>query len=770
MARKRKNDATSPAKVATPAPASASASAAAPANFDSELDAFFKVAPPAPAPVAAPITSVSTSASGPSNSKKRKAVQQQVDEEVEEDSDEQDDDDDEDDEDDEDVEMEEGDGDLSSVDEELDDEGSLLFSQSEDEGPDKEEDQEDSEPYVPPQHESVSKAQSTEPAKQRKKTFKEEHEPSETRDQRTLFIGNVPIETAQSRSLQRKLISFIESFSPYPILTKATGLRFRSVAFSVPTVHLDADEDEDASKKQKKKGKAKERSQNYREAVAAVEGGENAQAPLTAQQKRKIAFINKDFHEKAKSVSAYVTIAHPKAVLQHLYDITPPKAKSKDTKTDPIQLDSRLTGYVLAALIASFADGQPFEGRHLRVDLVKSISPSEVLSSGLEKVKTFDGTLAGSSSSTTDPKRTLFVGGLDFETDEEEVRSFFEALLVEELGTAGDSVTVPVTGLDGEPASNDLLDALARNFPFVNPDQRKVKGSVVRDAEYVRSVRLIRDAGTQMGKGIGYVNFVSQQCVDEIMAVFNAEQAYLESIKGSGGVKGSLAASASIAAGNKEFKRRFKLHSRPIRVAYCKSQTKNPAPSSSSRNARGAKKDNNAEEANEPTTPQRKSPRYERSSGAPTPNGTSPHVAKRTKITPGSPSARRTNVAAAAAAANPADIAKKAELYATLSKDQRKQMKKDDQDRVNRRMEKKNKKFGAAGAKGKMDKGLLAEGEKAKSKERVKLRQPSGNPGAKGSRAGAGAGAGAAAGAGGAKRPFKGGNAGGAKRGPPKGK
>ena len=748
MARKQKKNDSAPAEAA--APVAPAAPAATPANFDSELDAFFKAAPPAPARVAAPSTSTSTSAAaaGPSNSKKRKAVQQQVEELPEHDSDDEDEQDDgEDDGDDEDVEMEEGDGDLSSVDEEFDDEGSLLFSQSEDEGSDKDDDEENNEPYVPPQHESVIKAQTAEPAKQRKKTFKEEHEPSETRDRRTLFIGNVPIETAQSRSLQRKLISFIESFSPYPMLTKATGLRFRSVAFSVPTVHLDADsDDESAAQKKKKKGKAKERSQNYREAVAAVEGGDNAQAPLTAQQKRKIAFINKEFHEKAKSVSAYVTIAHPKAVLEHLYDISPPKAKSKDAKTEPIQLDPRLTGSVLAALIASFADGQPFEGRHLRVDLVKSISPSEVLSSGLEKVKTFDGTLAGSSSSTTDPKRTLFVGGLDFETDEEEVRAFFEALLVEELGAAGESVTIPITGLDGEPVSPALLEALSSNFPFIHPDQRKVKDSVVRDAEYVRSVRLIRDAATQMGKGIGYVNFASQQCVDEVMAVYNAEQAFLESRKG---VKGSLGASAAIAAGDKEFKRRLKLHGRPIRVAYCKSQTKNSGPSRAPR----SKKATEGGEAAEPTTPQRKSPRYERSSGAPTPNGTSPHVQKRTKITPGSPSAAR---------ANPADIAKKAELYATLSKDQRKQMKKDDQDRVNRRMEKKNKKLANAGAgaegKRKFDRSLVAEGEKAKSKERVKLRQPTGSTGK-----GPGAGASAA----GAKR-FK--SAGGPRKGPPKGK
>ncbi len=51
-------------------------------------------------------------------------------------------------------------------------------------------------------------------------------------------------------------------------------------------------------------------------------------------------------------------------------------------------------------------------------------------------------------------------------------------------------------------------------------------------------------------------------------------------------------------------------------------------------------------------------------------------------------------------------------------------MKKDDADRVNRRMEKKNKKFGG---KGKVDKSLVAEGEKAKSKERVKLKQTGGS-------------------------------------------
>lgn len=615
--------------------------------------------------------------------------------------------------------MEQGDGDLSSIDEELDDQGSLLFSQSEGDDTDKEDDDQDNEPYVPPQHESLTTAQTSDATKQRKKTFKEAHEPSETRDQRTLFIGNIPIETARSRSLQRKLTSFIESFSPYPIVTKATGLRFRSVAFSVPTVHLDAHEDQDdaSKKKENKKGKAKERSQNYREAVAAVEGGDNAQAPLTAQQKRKIAFINKDFHEKAKSVSAYVTIAHPRAVLDHLYDISPPKARGKaaaERPTERVQLDARLTGSVLAALIASFADGQAFEGRHLRVDLVKSISPAEVLASGLEKVKTFDGTLAGSSSSTTDPKSTLFVGGLDFETDEEEVRAFFEALLVEELGQAGQAVTIPVTGLDGDAPSQQLLDALSREFPFVQREKRKVTESVTRSAEYVRSVRLIRDAATQMGKGIGYVKFASQQCVDEVMAVYNAEQAFLESRKG---LKGSLGAAAAIAAGEKEFKRRLKLHGRPIRVAYCKSQTKNTAPL----HARVKKPSASAGAGEEPVTPQRKSRGYERSSGAPTPNGTSPHViAKRPRIAPTSPTASRAIPAA--------EIEKKAQLYKSLSKDQRKQLKKDDQDRVNRRLAKKNNKAATMRAsKGSQDHTLVAEAEKGKSKQRVKLRQPSAN-------------------------------------------
>ncbi|CCF49867.1 hypothetical protein NDA14_007790 [Ustilago hordei] len=736
----------SSATAQTPAPA------ATPDGFDSELDAIFKAAPPAPLPaVTARSTSTSTAAaSGPSNSRKRKAAQQQLEQVAQEDSEqeesneeaEHDDNDDNDDNDN--VEMEQGHGDLSSVDEELDDEGSLLFSQSEAEDDSDNQDDaeapEEDEPYVPPQHESVirgrGKNNTTEaPAKQRKKTFKQEHEPSETRDQRTLFIGNVPIETAQSRSLQRKLTSFIESFSPYPILTKATALRFRSVPFATPTVNLDADadDDDDASgkkknKKNKNKGKSNDRSQNYKEAVAAVEGGLGSQAPLTAQQKRKIAFINQDFHEKAKSVSAYLTIAHPQAVLDHLYDIAPPKAKSKDAaqaSTRRIELDCRLTGYILAALIAPFADGQPFEGRHLRVDLVKSISPGQVLTSGLEKVKTLDGNLAGSSNATTDPKSTLFVGGLDFETDEEEVRAFFESLLVEELGPAGEAITIPVTGLDGKRAPKDLLDSLSREFPFVPPEQRKPTESVVRDAEYVRSVRLIRDAATQMGKGIGYVRFASQQCVDEVMAIYNADQALLESIKG---VKGSLGASAAIAAGGKELKRRLKLKGRPIRVAYCKSQTNDsPHPRS--------KKHSNAEEDQaEPGTPQRKSPRYERSSGAPTPNGTSPHALQKkrqrtmppTKISPGSPSASR------APPANSADIAKKADLYATLSKDERKQLKKEDQDRINRRMEKKNKKFPAS-AKGafKADKSLLAEGDKVKSKEKVRLRQPNG-AGAKG--------------------------------------
>jgi len=69
-------------------------------------------------------------------------------------------------------------------------------------------------------------------------------------------------------------------------------------------------------------------------------------------------------------------------------------------------------------------------------------------------------------SAETDPKRSIFVGSLDFAAKDEDLRVFFESLLTTE------------------------------------------RGPVEEDKTWVTQVRIIRDANTQLGKGFGYVEFL----------------------------------------------------------------------------------------------------------------------------------------------------------------------------------------------------------------------------------------------------------------------
>ena len=64
----------------------------------------------------------------------------------------------------------------------------------------------------------------------------------------------------------------------------------------------------------------------------------------------------------------------------------------------------------------------------------------------------------------TDPKKSLFVGGLDYAAKEEDVRVFFEELVKTERGSK-------------------------------------------EDGKWVTGVRIVRDKETQLGKGFGYVHF-----------------------------------------------------------------------------------------------------------------------------------------------------------------------------------------------------------------------------------------------------------------------
>lgn len=73
-------------------------------------------------------------------------------------------------------------------------------------------------------------------------------------------------------------------------------------------------------------------------------------------------------------------------------------------------------------------------------------------------------------------KRTLYIGGLDYEEKEQAIRELCEKLMIEERGSP--------------PSSSNETDA-----------------TVGHAASWVEKVRLVRDSETGLGKGFAYVMF-----------------------------------------------------------------------------------------------------------------------------------------------------------------------------------------------------------------------------------------------------------------------
>jgi len=431
------------------------------------------------------------------------------------------------------------------------------------------------------------------------------------RSKRTLFVGNVPVAALTTRAVRKQFQHHIKAVSPYPDCTQVVSLRFRSVSFSVPTIGaIPSDETPGPSNKRR------ERARLFHERQAGKEAP--APPPLTAQQKRKIAYIRQDLNERAESVHAYVRLGDPALVYAHRQ----PGGEG---------CDERLSGPVLATLLARALDNTVFEGRHLRADTVQPLEPHEMVAAGLDRVQLPDGTpLTHRSASAVDPKRTIFVGNLDFEAQEEEVRALFEKLVREEHGEPP-LVPSQAVRLDGTPASDAM-----------------------HPGEWVESVRIVRDKATQLGKGFAYVKFVDSLCVDEMVALHEAEEAFVAA----GRHSAQPAARPIQLADGQEFRRRMKLRKRALRVSRCKATT-------------GDESRKRAPPADSPRTPPKRrlseSLARARASGAPTPQGSSPAV--------------RPDLGS--------DLAK-------LSKEQRTALKKSDPARLARRLRKKQAKKVAA--------------------------------------------------------------------------
>jgi nucleolar protein 12 len=183
-----------------------------------------------------------------------------------------------------------------------------------------------------------------------------------------------------------------------------------------------------------------------------IEAADKAKSFIDAKGKRKVAFIKKEvsipldksaqangqFHSEMDSCNAYIVFAYPHP--------------DRPTNVAPVMNPFEAATAVLAA------NGSTFMSRTIRVDKLRL--PSAIaLESATSALSKRDAWLP----SNTDPKKSLFVGGLDYAAKEEDVRVLFEELVKSERGSSAD--------------------------------------------RYVTGVRIVRDAATQLGKGFGYVHF-----------------------------------------------------------------------------------------------------------------------------------------------------------------------------------------------------------------------------------------------------------------------
>ncbi|OCF43374.1 nucleolar protein 12 [Kwoniella heveanensis CBS 569] len=307
-------------------------------------------------------------------------------------------------------------------------------------------------------HESL-KAKAERKAK-KAKTLGKYVPPGETsagRDRRTVFVGNLPIDAAKSKSILHQFRQHLLSFVP---TAKIESVRFRSVAFASATSALPTDDPEkDANQRARRE---KERTAAWRaqqdsegkprgKGKGGDEDGDTHKVFIDAKGKRKVAFIKKDFHSELASCNAYVVFAYPH----------PERSANVAPVMDPFEA---------AAAVIAAANGSTFLERTIRVDSLRLPSAVALASAGNALAKRDAWLPKG-----TDPKKSLFVGGLEYAAKDEDVRSFFEELVKSERGPAED--------------------------------------------KWVVGVRIVRDNETQLGKGFGYVHFSDRESVDEILAM-----------------------------------------------------------------------------------------------------------------------------------------------------------------------------------------------------------------------------------------------------------
>ncbi|KAF8158009.1 hypothetical protein B0H34DRAFT_657128 [Crassisporium funariophilum] len=322
-------------------------------------------------------------------------------------------------------------------------------------------------------HESLRKGAKKTPRPKQK--FVPEDETPDQRDQRTIFVGNLPIEIASKKPLTKQLQRHILSFVP---TAKIESVRFRSIPFQAPTAKLPTSDDEGDGSKAKPKPQApkKDVRAHDRERMSAWRSKlddkdedvikNDEKKYINPGQKKKIAFINQEFHTTADTMNAYIVFAHP--------------VNTENRPSNLPPLPPTLNPYAAALSAAEKCDGTLFMERMIRVDLIGKNKDAGASTGTTDKKPSLID---------TDPKLSVFVGNLDFASKEEDLRVFFEGVMSTEKGP-------PLSGNDDE-------EEVGTRKPLT----------------WVTRVRIVRDKDTQLGKGFAYVQFSDRECVDELLAL-----------------------------------------------------------------------------------------------------------------------------------------------------------------------------------------------------------------------------------------------------------
>ncbi|GAA6007921.1 hypothetical protein JCM10207_004926 [Rhodosporidiobolus poonsookiae] len=319
------------------------------------------------------------------------------------------------------------------------------------------------------------KAERAEKGKKSDKALKRAQETPEERDQRTVFLGNVPSECSTSKSAKKALVRHVLQNPSLALpagcpTLKLDSIRFRSIAFASKVFGRKATSGSGEGGDEAG-GRGRKRAREWREADGSdergVKGGFKARetkpasavdgrsGALTDAQKRRVAFIRGELNEGKSTCNAYLVI-----------------------EALPDSVDVR---EVVQALVGA-ANNSLFQGATLHADVVRPRSAAALLAAAQMAAKPNPNLTDVPKNqdahqvSAVEARRTIFVGGLDFAETEENVRKATEAVLVRERGEAGDK-------------------------------------------PYVESVRVVRDASSGLGKGFCYVLLKDDQCVDELLAL-----------------------------------------------------------------------------------------------------------------------------------------------------------------------------------------------------------------------------------------------------------